>query len=225
MTIIPLKVTPLKDRATQPPALSRKRQTAPHPGRIARRRFLVRIAKRLLPLAALALLASVALWPELSKDATTARVAFRRGMVEPESGQLTQARYNGVDDTNRRYTVTADTARQVTQERINLTSPVGDVTLENGVWLHGKAQNGVYMQQTGVLDLSGNVILYRDDGITLQTDVATIDLKSNVAASASMVHAEGPFGTLDAQGFTLLDGGSTIQFIGPSRLLLNGAKK
>jgi lipopolysaccharide export system protein LptC len=37
-----------------------------------------------------------------------------------------------------------------------------------------------------------------------------------------MVHAEGPFGTLDAQGFALTDKGSVIQFTGPGRLVLNG---
>ena len=39
----------------------------------------------------------------------------------------------------------------------------------------------------------------------MSTDTATVDLKAGVAAGADMVHAEGPFGTLDAQGFTLTD--------------------
>lgn len=81
------------------------------------------------------------------------------------------------------------------------------------------------MQQLGQLDLSGNVTLYRDDGITLQTDAATLDVKANAAASASKVHAEGPFGTLDAQGFSLFEGGAIMQFHGPSRLVLNGGKQ
>jgi hypothetical protein len=40
-----------------------------------------------------------------------------------------------------------------------------------------------------------------------------------------MTHAEGPFGTLDAQGFTATDGGTVIHFAGPGRLLLNGHAK
>jgi lipopolysaccharide export system protein LptC len=39
-----------------------------------------------------------------------------------------------------------------------------------------------------------------------------------------MVHAEGPFGTLDAQGFAVTDRGAVIQFPGPGRLLLNAAQ-
>lgn len=221
MTITPLKVARTSVRGLEPP----RPRPAPSARDIARRRWLVLITKRVLPVAALALLTSVALWPELSRDAATARVAFRRGMVEPENGQLTKARYNGVDEAGRPYTITAATAHQVTPDRINLTSPIGDVTLANNVWLHGTSREGVYMQLLGQLDLSGNVTLYREDGITLQTDTATLDVKASAAASSAKVHAEGPFGTLDAQGFSLFEGGAVIQFHGPSRLVLNGSAK
>jgi lipopolysaccharide export system protein LptC len=221
MTIKPLKVARPSERSLEPP----RPRPAPSARGIASRRWLVLIAKRVLPVAALALLTSVALWPGLNKDATTARIVFGRGMVEPENGQLTQVRYNGVDEGGRPYTITADTARQVTPDRINLQAPIGDVTLGHDVWLHGKSREGVYMQQQGLLDLSGNVTLYRDDGITLQTDAATLDVKADAAASAAKVHAEGPFGTLDAQGFSMFEGGDIIQFHGPSRLVLNGSTR
>lgn len=219
--ITPLKIVRLKNRNLQPPRL----RPAPSARGMARRRWLVLIAKRALPLAALGLLVTVALWPELNKDATRARVAFRRGMVDSENGQLTHARYNGVDERERPYTVTADTARQITPDRIDLKAPIGDLTLGNTVWLHGNSSDGVYMQQSQQLDLSGNVTLYRDDGMTLLTDAATLDLKASAVASAAKVHAEGPFGALDAQGFSMFEGGAVIQFYGPSRLVLNGATR
>jgi len=182
------------------------------------------MAKRVLPVVALLLLTLIALWPEINRDVAS-RVAFRRGAVEPESGQLTQARYNGVDEHGRPYTVTADFARQSTVERIDLTRPIGDMSLQNGTWMRGEARSGVYMQTQGVLDLSGDVNLYRDDGISMQTDTATLDVKSGAATSAALVHVEGPFGTIDAQGFTLVDRGTAIQFAGPGRLVLNGRRK
>ncbi len=221
VSISPLKIARPSERSLEPTRV----RPAPSARNLARRRWTVLVTKRVLPIAALALLTSVALWPELSKDAATARVAFRRGMVEPENGKLTKPRYNGVDDGGRPYTITADTAHQVTADRINLQVPIGDVTSSTNTWLHGTALTGVYMQQQGQLDLSGDVTLYRDDGITLQTDAATLDVKSSAAVSASKVHAEGPFGTLDAQGFSLFDGGSVIQFHGASRLVLNGSTK
>ena len=86
-----------------------------------------------------------------------------------------------------------------------------------------QAKQGVFMQHINQLDLSHDVTLYRDDGTTLVTASAAIDLKNGAAAGAEPVHAEGPFGTLDAQGFTLLDKGANIQFTGPAHLVLNGA--
>jgi lipopolysaccharide export system protein LptC len=106
-----------------------------------------------------------------------------------------------------------------------MVAPVGDMTMANGSWLRGEGQQGVYISPTGQLDLQGNVVLYRDDGVTLQTDTATLDTKSGAASSADRVHVEGPFGTLDAQGFTVLDQGGVVQFTGPARLVINGSSK
>lgn len=191
--------------------------------RLARRRWSVGIAKRLLPLAALALLASIALWPEFVRQTNDARIAYRRGLGMPESGTMTEAAYHGVDERGRPYTMTAQTAHQVSPERINLTDPKGDITLESGNWVMVRSKQGVFLQHLNDLDLSHDVVLYRDDGTTLSTDAATVDLKAGAAAGAAMVHAEGPFGTLDAQGFALTDKGTAIQFFGPGRLVMNAA--
>ncbi len=190
------------------------------PANIVSRRISVILAKRLLPVAALALLSLVALWPELSKDEHR-RFASHIGGIEPQSGQLTDLRYSGVDDRNRPYTVTASAARQISPERINLLDPKGDISLESGSWLMVQSRSGVYAPRKGQLDLSGDVALYRDDGLTLQTDAATVDLKAGVATSAARVHAEGPFGMLDAQAFVVTDHGAIAQFTGPARLVLN----
>ena len=218
--------------ASPQPLLGRQGSAAPFAARmrrraqlgIARRRWAVGIAKRLLPIVALALLSVVALWPELSRDAEQARLTISRDRTVPESGEMTAASYHSVDDRGRPFTMTAAVARQVSAERINLTQPMGDMTLESGNWLMVQSRRGVYLQRIGSLDLSEDVQIYRDDGTTLATAAATVDLKAGAAASAEMVHAEGPFGTLDAQGFAVVDKGAVIQFTGPGRLVLNAAR-
>jgi len=189
-----------------------------------RRRLMVGLAKRLLPLAALALLAAVALWPELVRESDQARMSYRRGNVVPENGQMVEAIYHGVDTSGRPYTMTAATARQVSPDRINLTEPKGDISLASGNWLMVQGHRGVYLPHTGSLDLSDDVQIYRDDGTTLTTSSGSLDLKQGAAAGAEMVHVEGPFGTLDAQGFTATDRGTAMQFAGPGRMVLNGAQ-
>jgi lipopolysaccharide export system protein LptC len=195
----------------------------PAPRRIARRRFLITLTKWVLPLAAMGLLVSIALWPEIQDAATRTRLRANNVSGEVDGGKLLDARYNGVDEKGRPYTVTAATAWQIGPERVGLTMPKGDITLENGTWLMLTSKEGTFMQHLNQLDLVKDVTLYRDDGTTLHTDSASVDLKAGAAAGSAPVHAEGPFGILDAQGFTVMDKGAAIDFPGPAHLVLNGA--
>jgi lipopolysaccharide export system protein LptC len=202
-----------------------KTRGAPSPGRIARRRWFVAIAKVLLPMLALALLATIALWQDLTNNSARARFSYRRGGLDGAVGLILEPRYHGVDERNRPYTVTAASGRQNGPERFDLVEPKADVTLENGTWMMVQSRKGVFIQHSNQLDMSGDVTVYRDDGTTMQTAAATVDLKAGAATSAEMVHVEGPFGTLDAQGFAALDRSSVMQFSGPGRLVLNGSKR
>jgi lipopolysaccharide export system protein LptC len=205
-------------------AAAARMRSLPSSRHLARRHIAITLTKFVLPALALVLLASIALWPEFDRTKEQALLAFRRLSNEIESGQLIDARYHGIDDKGRPYTLTATTAQQAGPERVNLTTPKGDITLQDGTWLMLQAKQGVFIQHANQLDLSHDVTLYRDDGTTLVTASASVDLKNGAAAGADPVHAEGPFGTLDAQGgFTLVDKGSTIQFAGPAHLLLNGS--
>ena len=196
---------------------------APTASRIARRRVMVNLTKWLLPVAALLLLSSVALWPEIARVRDQGRIAFRRAFsVEPDSGRMKQARYRGVDERGRPFTITAESALQNGPVRIDLSDPKGDLVTESGSWVMVEARDGVYIQRAGQLDLSHDVTLYRDDGTTMHTQSAAVDVRQGAAASSEMTHAEGPFGVLDAQGFTLVDKGAAIQFHGPAKLTLNG---
>jgi lipopolysaccharide export system protein LptC len=197
---------------------------APLPPPLARRRWGIRVAKFVLPLIAVALLASIALWPELSRSLASGRVTWRRlAAIDPGSGQMVRPRYRGVDERQRPYTVSADTADRAGPERLNLVAPVGDLTLENGTWLLLRAKTGVFIQHANELDLAKAVTLYRQDGTIMRSATATMNLRLGAATSNDYTHAEGPFGTLDAEGFTLVDKGSVIQFHGPAKLVLNGA--
>jgi len=226
--------------ASSPPALSRGAPPAairpagrasfrdgPRAPRAMRphRRWLVGLAKRVLPLFGLGLLLVVAFWPELQGNGDRSRITYRTIDVTAEGGQLVEAHYQGVDTTGRPYTVTASRVLQVGPERTDLEAPKADMQMQSGEWLMVQAERGIYEQKANRLDLAGDVTLYRDDGTVLQTAAASLDLRASAAAGNEMVHAEGPFGVLDAQGFAVLDRGAVIQFTGPARLVLNGATR
>ncbi len=192
---------------------------------IARRRVVVTGTKWALPALALLLLASVALWPEFARLRDQGRVSFRRAFnFEADSGKMREARYRGVDERGRPYTVTADWAVQAGPQRVNLSEPKGDLLQDSGGWVMIQAHDGVFIQHAGQLDLSHDVVLYRDDGTVMRTQAVAIDVKNAAAATEERTHAEGPFGTLDSQGFTLVDKGAAIQFYGPAHLVVNQQK-
>lgn len=220
----------------------------PDAGQIARRRRVLRWTKWVLPAAALLLLASIAAWPELQREMNSARLGLREAaQVRVDSGRMLGARYRGLDGRDRPYMITADEAQQVgppqpgpaqqaeTQQggraggtkvaapddRINLVRPVADSLGQNGGWIRISAENGVYMQRSQLLDLDRDTTLYRDDGIMMTGPDADLDLRRGIVASRDWVHAEGPFGVLDAQGYLLSQRDGLAQFRGPARLVLN----
>ncbi len=209
---------------TQPAALPAPAEWS-RPALRHRRRRAVRVAKYVLPVVALALLSSIALWPELSKTLARGRVTWRRlTELNLGAGRMMHPNYHGLDEKGRPYTVSADHADRDGPLRLNLARPVGDVTLENGTWMLLRAKDGVFLQHANELDLRDQVTLYRQDGTTMTADTATINLKQGAATSNDYTHAAGPFGVLDAQGFTLVDRGGVVQFHGPAHLVLNAAK-
>ncbi len=213
----------------------------PDARKIARRRRVLRWTKWVLPAGALLLLASIASWPELQREMNSARLGLQdAAQVRIDSGRMLGARYRGLDGRNRPYMITADEAQQVAaprpdvqragrpagkaaapDDRINLSRPVADSLGQNGSWIRISAANGVYMQRSQLLDLSRDTLLYRDDGIMMTGPDADLDLHRGVVASKDWVHAEGPFGVLDAQGYFMSQHDGLAQFRGPARLVLN----
>ena len=227
MSVTPLPMGPTSRRPGQQliaAAAARIRQLPDSRG-LARRRLVIALIKFSLPALALLLLVTLAAWPEIDRLRDNGRLSYDSVSRDAGGATLSNVRYRSVDDHGRPYTLTAATAQQVDDDRINLVTLKGDITLADGTWLMLQSQRGVYLKHSDQLDLSGHVVLYRDDGTTVTTASASVDLKSGAAAGAEPTHAEGPFGTLDAQGFTLTDKGAAIQFAGPAHLVLNGSSQ
>jgi lipopolysaccharide export system protein LptC len=193
------------------------------PRALARRRRAVQFAKVVLPLVALILLSSIALWPEISRTIERGRATLHNLAMLKTSGVMRLPRYRGYDAQNQPYMVTADTADHVGEGRYDLANPRADITLHNGTWLQVQSKRGIYVQKADQLDLTRDVMLYRQDGTIMTSATATVDMRLGAVTSSDYTHAEGPFGRLDAEGFTLLDKGGLVQFHGPAKLVLNGA--
>ncbi len=184
--------------------------------------------KILLPSLAAFLFALVLILPQLRDEPDQ----FSADIVPTRDGEagtlsLVNARYFGVDESGQPFSVTAESVRETDDEgeTIDLVGPKADISLNDGTWLVVGAENGKYDRGTQVLDLTGEVNLFQDQGYELHTDAATVHLDQGRATSTVSVYSQGPFGQLESNGFELEDKGKVVHFTGPARLLLNGSAK
>ena len=218
----PVRVAPTP-RHMLPPSRIRR---APTSGQMARRRFLVGWTKRLLPVLALGLLAAVVFWPEIEGTEDRARVSFRRTLQpRAEALRVVNPRYQGIDELNRPFTITARIGEQEgASEILNLDDPKGDIVMGDGAWIYVQSRTGRYDKPAGRLDLAGEVTIYHDNGTRLLTEAATVEMEAGTASGDTPVAVQGGFGTLTAEGFRLRDRGAVVIFTGNAHAVLEGGR-
>lgn len=220
---VPMRPTAAPPRRLLSP--SRERWT-PSASQIARRRVAVRLAKWLLPIAGIGLLVGIAVWPELDRMEDRARVSFRRVIqTAPDAVRLVEPRYQGLDEENRPFTVTATVATQTeTADIVDLDRPRADILMTDGSWVLLESRTGRFDKGRNTLDLAGEVTLWQDGGNMLVTEAAEILLQEGAASGDRPVAAQGPFGTLVSEGFRLTERGQVVVFTGRSRAVLEGGQ-
>ncbi|MGB0631732.1 MAG: LPS export ABC transporter periplasmic protein LptC [Alphaproteobacteria bacterium] len=183
----------------------------------------VTLMKYALPVVAGSVLLLVVVWPELKPRPERFAVGISDLKVNIEGGQrVVNARFTGVDSENRPFSVTADAVVQEADgdAGVRLTQPKADVTLASNSWVAIAAPKGTFWRKQEVLSLVGGVDLFHDDGYEFQTEEARIDFRNGAASGDSPVKGQGPFGTVNAEGFRIVDNGDRIIFKGKSRLVI-----
>src|SRR5258708_40104161 len=107
---------------------------------------------------------------------------------------------------------------------MSLDQPVGNVQSRAGAKMVISADSGVYQTQTQFLDMFGKVTVVHENGATIVTDAARLDVANSAADGHAPVEGHGPQGDLSAQGFQLIDKGGIVIFTGQSNLLVNSSK-
>jgi len=180
--------------------------------------------KVLLPALAAALMLLVVAWPQFTIDDGGFRLSVSK-LAPDQADSLTMlnARFDGLDEKDRPYTLTADMATQSDSDEdlVELELPKADITLEDGTWLALTARSGEYRQESRILDLAGSVSLFHDQGFELRTEAARVDLAKGVAEGAQPVQGQGSAGFIEAEGFRVLDRGARIIFTGKAHMTIN----
>lgn len=178
--------------------------------------------KLALPMAAMALVLLVVVWPRIQSAVEKISQLPRIDFSQARDLRMVNLHYAGKDKHDRPFTVTADSARQQSEsdDLVELEGPKADMTTQSGSWLALNAYTGVYRPQTQLLDLFGNVEVFQDKGNDFVTDSAHIDMAKGNAEGSDPVEGHGPFGTIKAEGFRIEDQGDVIFFTGKTELML-----
>ncbi len=178
--------------------------------------------KLLLPVFAASVVALVVIWPQLQEKPEAFRLGLSSISIHEKSGQqVVNARFTGNDAEDRPFTVTADSAvqRMGASDSFELEFPKADISMTDGSWIALAAETGTYHKNKQILALGGGVNMFHDSGFEFRTRKAEIDLTRGTARGQDPVSGQGPFGSLAASGFMVLDHGSRIIFTGKAKLM------
>ena len=183
----------------------------------------VLLAKYVLPLVAGVVMMLVVVWPELKSKPEKFSLGLSDVKIETAGGQrVINARFTGVDSENRPFSITAESVVRAGSKDngVQLTQPKADVTLAGESWVAIAAPKGLFRRDAEILDLTGGVDVFHDDGYEFRTAEARIDFGKSSASGDTPIRGQGPFGTIEAQGFEIRGSGDSILFTGKSRMLL-----
>jgi lipopolysaccharide export system protein LptC len=187
-------------------------------------RFVI-IMKRALPLAALALLSVVVAYSLVPRQPDQAKLAitFRQLGILNNDLAMIDPRLTGVDSDGNPFVVTAAKAVQYAHNpnRAVLQNVEADLTLKDGTWLNTTAPRGlldiqhpknVHCAKTKcpadqMLDMSGPVAMYSDNGYEAHTTFAHIDMGKGFVRGNRYIRGQGPLGTFSADKFVFTFGG------------------
>jgi lipopolysaccharide export system protein LptC len=178
---------------------------------------MVRRLRIILPAVAVLTVAIVILWSKI----LALFIEPTQTTTDERQAKMVNGRYVGSDSHGRPYTVTYDSALQPPGGGpIDMTNPTAELMLQNGHWVAVKAEQGRYDQQAGLLDLSGHIELFHDDGYRFFTEKAHVEFNKNLVWGERAVTGRGPRGEVVGRGFRVINNGDSIVITGPARLLL-----
>lgn len=182
---------------------------------------IVRSMRLILPVLALAIVAVLMVWSNPEQQIK----AVPREKVSPQTvsrNELINPKFQSEDKNSQPYSITADKAVQNADnmDAILLDKPVADISLKGGNWVALKATQGVYNQQSGSLELQGEVEMHHDTGYELHTNRMTINVDEQKITSDQAVTGHGPAAEITATGLEADGKTDNVIFKGPAKLIL-----
>jgi lipopolysaccharide export system protein LptC len=222
---------PPDPRHTHSAALWQPREAAEVEKSVAQYSRFVSRMKIALPIIAGVILLLVLVLPEMRSESDRFRIGIKNVTdVTTNALSMVNAHYLGTDDKGEPFQVFAQAVHERPDPEpngtklVDLKEPRAELNTNEGALGKLNATTGVYDRGDDILDLAGKVDLYRDQNYEMHTSAARVHLKENVATGTVPVTAKGPFGDIQASGFTARQNDHVLLFTGPATLVLKHKK-
>ena len=184
----------------------------------------VRVMRLALPLAAVGLLAILFIRPGEDTSLITPVESQQQQISEQKisKNELLNPKFESMDKKSQPYEITAERAVQGEKNKdlIMLERPVGVMTMKDNIKVTMRSDTGAYRQDSERFFLQGSVHLKHEQGYSLHSEEAHIDLRKNFAWSEKDVLGSGPDISINAKGMHANGNTGEIVFTGPARLIL-----
>lgn len=182
-------------------------------------------SKMFLATLSLLMIVTIIILPVINADEEGLRIAFSTMKDKTESlPMMTKPSFQGVDENNQPYLVTADSALQHDERTIILNKVQADIMTDNKTWLSVKAAKGTIDTTAKTMQLAGNVALMHQDGYEFRTESVDIDMNVHIAQGTHEISGFGPMGDIRADRFSWHHSDRVMRFEGnvQMKVLPNG---
>jgi lipopolysaccharide export system protein LptC len=220
-------VSSAANHAPEPAQLRRLAQPRGRP--LRRRRAPLAIVKVALPAIAMATVGYLVYWWWVQASERVITVEKMQQVGDETKAEVTvnDLKYDGKDDKGRPFSITAAAASHADgdERHIALKKPLADIIMSGGAYVAVTALDGVLDRDSDIVTLNGDVTLFHDNGLSFQTDSATIDLQAKTAEGDAPVEGQNGDGELFSEGFRVRDDGDTIEFTGKAYMKIYPKQK
>jgi lipopolysaccharide export system protein LptC len=181
---------------------------------------IVGIARRVLPVFAVLVLASYFISTRLSVNVGDVTASIDGIEVADGNLRMTNPKLKGADKKNGHYVIGADYADQDVKNPsvIKLHAIKADIAAPDGGWSRMEANRGVYNSKSERLVMQDRITIATSSGVTGELIHASLDTKNQVLRSHRPVSFVLPNGTVKAGALTLRSAAHTLTFRGKVRV-------
>jgi len=163
------------------------------------------------------------LFPAFNSVHDNFRITFSNleGIISSDHPKMMNPRFQGVDDENQTYDITADYAEKQDGESLSLKNINANINMKNNSWISLIANKGIFDHTNRSVSFNDAVNIFTSSGYEFYTKEVEADLKERAASGQSKIHGHGPIGSITADRFKITDGGDSIIFKGNVKLIIH----